>query len=200
MKSTNSYIFFREDFSRNLMMLIPDIVMKYWEIDIHDKKEITGYVRYNNTDIDAIYLNLQTKFGKLNSDIRLCVVKFNLIEGSFIYDSIYSTYDPINDVILYPLKEFRYDNEMNVIAEYHTIRNRVIYLDDDGIPTEKSSVQYKYGKRLKEYIVSKVQVPVTLINDLRKIKAVHGKFNKNSMMCRVKLIDDNTCIYYNISR
>jgi len=197
-KSTKYNIFFREDFSQKLISLVPNNVMSFWEIEIWNKNKITGYIRYNNNNIDAIYLNLQTKFSKLNSANRLCAVKFNFIDSTFMYDSIYSRYDPINDVLLYPLYEFRYDNDMNVIAEYHTIRNRVVYLDVDGIPTEKTSIQYKYGEKRKEYIVSTVQTPPNFIEDLNKINAIHGEYTDNFMIQRVKTIDNDNCEYYGI--
>jgi len=139
-------MFFNEKFVIKLFKLIPKNLKKIWEFEIIDYSKVSGYVRYNNDNLDSIYLEIKILFDKN-------LIKFNLINNKFIFDSTYSQYDPLTKKYMYPY-ENRYDKKLNIVARYKFNTEFDFNLDKSVL-----SVQYKDGKKLKKYYRSVDKFP-----------------------------------------
>jgi len=192
-------IFFNKDFVSKLLLLVPDNVMEYWDVNVVNYDKVTGGIRYEYEKIDAVYIEVATKFAKLEFPMLAPIpnlLKFDYIGDKFIFDSIYSQYDPIDNKIIRPT-EFRYDKNLNVIAEYYVDVNREQYTNLDGVLSIRSCIQYKNGEKLKEYEYSKVQFPLKILeNDI----IVHEEnLNRDGYFIgRVRVIDNESTFYYHI--
>lgn len=161
---TSNNIFFNIEFVQKLMLLIPNKVSNYWGISIIDIDRIEGLIRYNEYDeIDAIYIFIKTKFMEIDYIIPQGIIKFSIEKGIFTFDSIYSQYDPIEEKVIYPYEEYRYDSDMNIISKYEFITEAPAAIDVEILPI---CIQYKNGKKLKEYFTKTEMFPLSKLNEL----------------------------------
>jgi hypothetical protein len=175
-------IFLNTEFVQKLMLLIPSKVSNYWEISIIDVDKIEGGIRYNQYDeIDAIYIYMKTKFMEI--DDPRCVIKFNAEKDIFTFDSIYSQYDPIREK-LFLSEEYRYDSNMNIIGEYRF--------------TSECVVQYKNGKKLKEYFMTSEIFPLVKLNELDNAGIIKQEIKAVKDIIASCFIVGETIKYYHI--
>jgi len=166
-------IFLNIEFTNKLLALIPTEVLEYWKIEIIDANRITGGIRYDEHDtIDAIYIYIKTKFMEIDSKIPRGMIKFNAEKDTFVFDSVYSQYDPIDGKIIFPSEEYRYDSNMNIIGKYSFFKREKA--DDELI-----CVQYKNDEKLKEYFITNEKISAKKLDELESSGIITRK-NKST--------------------
>jgi hypothetical protein len=192
-------IFFVKDFVLKLMSLVPVSVIEYWDVNVVDYDKVTGGIRYEYDKIDAVYIEVSTKFAKLEFPAMAPIpnlLKFDFIGDKFMFDSIYSQYDPIDNKIIRPT-EFRYDKNLNVIAEYYVDENREQYINSNGVLSIRSCIQYKNREKLKEYEYSEVQFPLNVLeNDM--VVYDENQNRDGYFIGRVRVVNNDSTFYYHI--
>ena len=132
MVTINNDISFTKEFINQLVPLIPKEVHEFWK----PKYSNTGLVRFDKNKLDAVYITSPSIYGQHN------LIKFNVVKDKYIFDSVYSHYDVITKKDIHPW-EHRYDKDLNVLATYKFAESEY-----EGF----LSIQYKGGKKLKEYL------------------------------------------------
>ena len=161
-------LYFRKSFVEKMLKLIPTNVKNFWKFKIIDFSKVTGFVRYDKNQLDSIYFELKGIFSEFHT------IKFNFINGDFIFDSTYSQYDPINKKNIYPY-ENRYDEEFNIVAIYK-FKNRFDSVKDEyniDLDDPVFVVQYKNDEKLKEYYKCVDKFPYKMYEDLVKQKILN---------------------------
>lgn len=186
-------LYFRKSFVEKMLKLIPTNVKNFWKFEITDFSKVIGFVRYDKNHLDSIYFVLKGIFSEFH------IIKFNVINGNFIFDSIYSQYDPITKKNIYPY-ENRYDKEFNIIAKYK-FKNRFDSVKDEfDIDDPIFSVQYKNGEKLKEYYKCVDKFPYKMYEDLVKQKILNQPFWMNigknynflqNIWCKIVKLNNN---------
>jgi len=143
-KRINNNIFFKKEFIDNILLNVPKETMDYWGISIIDPNKIYGGIRFVNDMIDVIYVVVNCKQEVLRSEK---ILKFNLINGDYVFDSFYIKYDVKTESSSFPI-EYRYDNNLNVVSTYKWNDNINEYLRTGILTT-----QYKDGIKIKEYML-----------------------------------------------
>ena len=110
-------IYFKESFVKKMLKLVPENLKKVWGFENTDFSKIVGGVRYDNNNLESIYLGEIVRY--LDVDYET-FVKFNYINGKFIFDSMYFQYDPITKEDIYPYEK-RYDKDFNVARNCTTV-------------------------------------------------------------------------------
>lgn len=176
MVTINNDINFTNDFINQLVTLLPTQVIEFWQ----PKYSNIGLVRFDNGKLDAVYIQVPSKFGQHN------LIKFTVIKGNYIFDSVYSHYDVITAKDSHPW-EYRYDKDLNVLATYKFAES-----EDEEI----LSTQYKDGKKLKEYLYSTDTFQPKLFRDLLKSNTITFKSDNINLINCLKVNGNKKIIYY----
>lgn len=187
-KRISNNIFFKKEFIDGLLLNVPKETMNYWGVSIIDTNKIEGVIRYINGIIDVIYIVINCKKGIDRSEK---LIKFNLIEQNYVFDSIYIKYDVKTDSPSFPI-EYRYDNDLNVIATYKWNNNINEYLRTGILTT-----QYKDNIKLKEYILCANKKVPESFKELTDILIIpESIYNNDIEYLSVK--DNQELLYYYI--
>ena len=157
-------IYFKESFVKKMLKLVPENLKKVWGFETTDFSKVSGGVRYDNNNLESIYLGEIVRYIDVDYET---FVKFNYINGKFIFDSMYFQYDPITKEDIYPYEK-RYDKDFNVIATYK-INNKF----DVNTSNPIFATQYKDGKKVKEYYPYDGEFPSKLFEELIKMKVLN---------------------------
>ena len=157
-------IYFKKSFVKKMLKLLPENLKKVWGFKTTDFSKIVGGVRYDNNNLESIYLGENVRYLEIDYET---LIKFNFINGEFIFDSMYFRYDLITKENIYPYEK-RYDKDFNVIATYKT-NNKF----DVNTSNPIFSTQYKDGKKIKEYYTYDGEFPSKLFEELIKMKVLN---------------------------
>jgi hypothetical protein len=187
-KRTINNIFFKKDFIDNLISVIPQETMGYWDVSIINPDKITGGIRYDNEVLDVIYVIVNCKYQVFLSET---VIRFVLDGENFVFDSIYIKYDVKTGLSTSPI-EYRYNNNLDVVATYKWNQHTRDYLFSGVLTT-----QYKDNVKLKEYVLrNDKKVP----ESFKKLNAVlnlsENIYNNNIDYLSIR--DNKELLYYAI--
>jgi hypothetical protein len=160
-------IYFKDSFVKKMLKLVPENLKETWELESTNFSKIIGIVRYENNNLESIYLIIKSVFFEEKCTIEDNFIKFNFINNKFIFDSMYSDYDPITKQNVYPY-QYRYDKDFNITAIYK-FHNKIDVNTGNHILT----IQYKDGKKVKEYYAYDDKFPSKLFEELIKIKVLN---------------------------
>ena len=168
-------IYFKESFVKKMLKLVPENLKKVWGFETTDFSKVSGGVRYDNNSLESIYLGDFVRYLEIDYET---FVKFNFINGEFIFDSMYFKYDPITKEDISPYEK-RYDKDFNVIATYkynikfdgynYQINNKF----DVNTSNPIFATQYKDGEKVKEYYPYDGEIPSKLFEELIKMKVLN---------------------------
>jgi len=176
MEIINNDINFTNSFINQLVTLIPKKVIEYW----NPEYSTAGLVRFDNGKLDAVYIEAPSKYGEHN------LIKFNVVKGKYVFDSVYSHYDIKTSADAHPW-EYRYDKDLNVIATYKFAESP----DEEFIST-----QYKNGKKYKEYIYAKAPFNPPVFKSLEKMNILEFKDNVIDNINCLKVNGNANLVYY----
>jgi len=190
-------IFLNSQLAVKLLALIPRKVLNYWEIKIINIDKIEGGIRYNEHEqIDAIYIYVKTIFMEIDDKIPRAMIKFNIDNDEYTFDSVYSQYDPLEKKIICPAEEYRYDSEMNIIGKY-TFNIEPIKKDNSG--EIRIGVQYKNEEKLKEYFFATTKISTERLNELDDAGIITRKVkHTNDIDINYIGVYDKNIIHYHI--
>jgi len=160
-------IYFKDSFVKKMLELVPENLKETWELDSTNFSKIIGIVRYDNNNLESIYLIIKSVFIDEKYTVEHNYIKFNFIKNKFIFDSIYSDYDPITKRNVYPY-QYRYDKDLNITAIYK-FHNKFDVNTGNHILT----IQYKDGKKVKEYYAYDGKFSYKLFKELIKMKVLN---------------------------
>lgn len=172
----NNNITFTNDCINQLVTLLSKQVIEFWRPEYSN----IGLIRFDNNKLDAIYIQVTTKYGDYN------LIKFNVVKKKYIFDSVYSSYDVITEKNIYPW-EHRYDKDLNVLATYKFA---------ESVDEEILSTQYKNGKKLKEYLYQTETFQPKLFRDLIKSNTISFKLDNINDINSLKVKGNKKIIYY----
>jgi len=181
-------IFFEKEFIIKLMSLIPNKTMEYWDISVFDIEKTEGLIRYDMGILDVIYIMINCKYQIPDGETTL---KFNYNSGNYVFDSIYIRYDVKTKKPSFPI-EYRYNNDLDVIATYRWNQSIEEYLSNLILCT-----QYKQGNKLKEYMIGNDKKVPEFLKELNGVLNVpEDIYNNNIDYLFAK--NNKNLIYYNI--
>jgi hypothetical protein len=181
-------IFFEKEFITKLMSLIPNKTMEYWDISVFDIEKTEGLIRYYMGILDVIYIMVNCKYQIPDGETTL---KFNYNSGNYVFDSIYIRYDVKTKKPSFPT-EYRYNNDLDVIATYRWNQSIEEYLSNLILCT-----QYKQGNKLKEYMIGNDKKVPEFLKELNGVLNVpEDIYNNNIDYLFAK--NNKNLIYYNI--
>lgn len=187
-KQINNNIFFKQEFIEKLLLNVPKETMNYWGISIIDPNKINGVIRYINGIIDVIYVFVNCKQEVPRAEK---ILRFNLIDNVYVFDSIYIKYDVKTQSPSSPI-EYRYDNDLNVVATYKFNDN-----PNEYIRTGILTTQYKNDIKLKEYMIcSNKKVPESF-KELNEILTIPDNIYDNDIQY-LSVKDNQELLYYYI--
>ena len=112
-KRISNNIFFKKEFIDFLLTKIPTESINYWNISVNDSTKTTGGIRFIDKTIDVIYISVNCNYKPIFTEP---LIRFIFQNGDYIFDSIYIKYDIKTGLPTY--KEYRYDNNLNMVSEY----------------------------------------------------------------------------------
>jgi len=181
-------IFFKREFITKLMSLIPNKTAEYWDISVFDIDKTEGLIRYDNGVLDVIYIMVSCKYQITDAETTL---KFDYVDGDYVFDSIYIRYDIRTGKSSYSM-EYRYDNDLGIVASYRWNQSLEEYLSNLILCT-----QYKKGIKLKEYMIGNDRKIPQFLKELDGVLNIpEDIYNNNIDYLFTK--DNNDLIYYNI--
>jgi len=181
-------IFFKREFITKLMSLIPNKTAEYWDISVFDIDKTEGLIRYDNGVLDVIYIMVSCKYQIADAETTL---KFDYVDGDYVFDSIYIRYDIRTGKSSYPI-EYRYNNDLDVIATYRWNQSIEEYLSNLILCT-----QFKQGNKLKEYMIGNDKKVPQFLKELNAVLNVpEDIYNNNIDYLFTK--NNKDLIYYNI--
>jgi hypothetical protein len=187
-KRINNNIFFKKEFIDTLLLNVPKKIMDYWGITIIDPNKIHGGIRYINGILDVIYVVVNCKQEVPRSEK---ILKFNLVNNDYIFDSIYIKYDIKTESPSFPI-EYRYNDNLDVIATYKWNDNINEYIRTGILTT-----QYKDNIKIKEYIIRNNKKVPESFKELGNILTIpEDIYDNNIEYLSVK--DNEDLLYYYI--
>lgn len=181
-------IFFKREFITKLMSLIPNKTAEYWDISVFDIDKTEGLIRYANDVLDVIYIMVSCKYQITDAETTL---KFDYVDGDYVFDSIYIRYDIRTGKPSYPM-EYRYDNDLGIVASYRWNQSLEEYQSNLILCT-----QYKQGNKLKEYMIGNDKKIPQFFKDLKEVLNIpEDIYNNNIDYMFTK--NNKDLIYYNI--
>ena len=181
-------IFFKREFITKLMSLIPSKTAEYWDISVIDIDKTEGLIRYNNGILDVIYIMVNCKHQIPYGETTL---RFEYINGDYIFNSIYIRYDVRTKKPSYPM-EYRYDDNLGIIASYRWNQSLEEYQSNLILCT-----QYKQGNKLKEYMIGNDKRIPQFFKDLKEVLNIpEDIYNNNIDYMFTK--NNKDLLYYNI--
>jgi hypothetical protein len=181
-------IFFKKEFITKLMSLIPNKTMEYWDISVFDIEKTEGLIRYDVGILDVIYIMVNCKYQIPDGETTL---KFSYNNGKYVFDSIYIRYDVKTKKPSFPI-EYRYNNDLDVIATYRWNQSIEEYLSNLILCT-----QFKQGNKLKEYMIGNDKKVPEFLKELNGVLNVpEDIYNNNIDYLFAK--NNKNLIYYNI--
>ena len=186
-KRINNNIFFKKEFIDLLLSKIPTESINYWNISVNDSTKTTGGIRFIDGTIDVVYILVNCNHKPVFTEP---LIRFIFQNGDYIFDSIYIKYDIKTGLSTY--KEYRYDNNLNMVSEYIWNQHIRDYLQSNVICT-----QYKENIKTKEYVLRNDKKIPELFKELTDVLVIpEDIYDNNIEYLSVK--DNQELLYYYI--